>query len=129
MKRDDRAIADFDCEPVDCWINDAILVERLLAVVDAAAEGELRIKVDNPPVIFKKSASGIRGNVKVLICHADLGSCLEERGATVDLVPVGDAACDHINEHVVFSLIELAFDVGCDFECGDSQQKVDVYLL
>ena len=112
MKRDDRAIANFHCEPVDCWINDAILIERLLAVVDVAAEGELRIKVDDPPVILEKGASGIRGNVKVLIGHADFGSCLKENGATVDLIPFGDATCHHINEHVVFCLIEWTFDVG-----------------
>lgn len=53
-----------------------------------------------------KGASGIRGNVKVLIGHADFGSCLKENGATVDLIPVGDATCHHINEHVVFCLIE-----------------------
>lgn len=106
LEGDEAAVTDLDCQPVDGGVDDAVLIEGLLAVVDSAAEGELGIQVNNPPIVFNKRTLAVGGHTEVLIGHAYFGSSLEEHSAAVDFIPWGSGTADHINEHVVAGFVE-----------------------
>ena len=129
LEADDGAVANFDGKPVDGGVDDAVLVVGLVAAVDAAGEGEVGVHIDDPPVVLGEGPAGVGGDVEVLIGFADRGSRLEEDRVGVELVSVGDAFGQHVEEHVVFGVVKLAFDVGGDCDCIDFQGEIDVDLF
>ena len=63
LEGDDGAIAYLDGQPVDSGVDDAVLVERGEAVENAATERELRVKVDDKPIVCLEAAGSLRGYI------------------------------------------------------------------
>ena len=78
LETDDGAVADFDGQPVDGGVYNAVLVVGLVAAVDVAGEGEVGVHVDDPPVMLGEGPPRIRGYVEILVGFAHRCSRLEE---------------------------------------------------
>ena len=111
LKVDKSAIADLDCQPVDSGVDDAILIVRLLAVVDATGEGELRVKVDNPPIILDEGVGSIGSHVDILTGLSDSSSSLEKACGAINLIAISNTSGQHIKKHVVSGVIKLTLNV------------------
>ena len=54
---------------------------------------------------------------------------MEEDAATIELVPIGDAFAEHIEEHIVLGVIKLTLDICGDVNSVDFQDEIDVNLF
>lgn len=101
LERNNGSISNFDGKPVDCWIDNTVLIERGLTVIDCTTQWELCIHQDDEPIMGDKSASTIWSNIEVSVCLTDGWSRLEEDSITIGLVSVGDGGRQHIEEVIV----------------------------
>ena len=129
LKTDNGTIANFNSQPVNGGIDDAILVVRLLTVIDITWKRELRIQVNNPPVMLSKGPSGIRSYVEKLISFTNRSTSIEEDTTAINLISIGYAFCQHIEKHVIFCVVKLTFHVGGYWYCVYFQQEIHIDLL
>ena len=129
LETDDGAVANFDGQPVDGGIDDAVLIVGLVAAVDIAGEGEVGVHVDDPPIMLGEGPPGVRGYVEVLVGLTHRGSRLEEDRVGVKFISIGDAFGQHVEEHVVFCVIKLTLNVGGDGYCIDFEDEINVNLF
>lgn len=67
LNADDGSVGDLDGQPVYGWVDDAMLVESRLAVEDCSAERELRVQVDDVPVVGGKRVASVRSHEHELV--------------------------------------------------------------
>ena len=129
MKTQDGSVAYLNSKPVDGRIDDTVLEIWFLAIVDASWEWELRIKVNNPPIIFKESTSSIRCHIDKLISLSNRCSSLEEDRGTIRLISIGDTFTQHIEKHIILSIVKLTLNICTHRNCINFQDKIYIYLL
>ena len=89
----------------------------------------MRIKVNNPPIIFKESTSSIRCHIDKLISLSNRCSSLEEDGRTIRLIPIGDTFAQHIEKHIVLGIVELTLNICAHMNGINFQDKIYIYLF
>lgn len=90
LKGEDGAVADLDSQPVDGGIDDAVLVERGEAVVNGTTERELRVQINDKPIVAVESVQSIRSNVEVSVRLPHARTWLEENRRTIGLISIRD---------------------------------------